>query len=59
MAPLDEFIKRVRELRRQGCTEEQIVTDVRVKYPQICQTADDALKKIQEIDRKNFNPKDW
>jgi L-fucose mutarotase/ribose pyranase (RbsD/FucU family) len=59
MAPLDDFIKRVQELRRQGCGEDQIVKDVRAKYPQLCRTSEEALRKVQAIDRGIFDPNDW
>lgn len=59
MAPLDEFIKRVRELRRQGCTENEIVHQVVEQYPTLCRTVDEAVRRIQKIERQSFNPLDW
>jgi hypothetical protein len=59
MAPWNDFVKLVRALRRQGCSESEIISEVMDKYPELCRTVEEAIKKIQDAERKRFNPNEW
>ena len=59
MSAWDNFVKRVRQLRRQGCNKNQMVSQLRAEYPSIASSTAEALKKIQKADRDNRNLNDW
>lgn len=59
MSAWDDFVKRVRQLRRQGCSENETISRLRSEYPNIASSTDEALRNIQAADRDNRNLNDW
>ena len=56
--PLDDFIEQAKNLRAQGCDNREIRRMLQ-RYGATAEQADQALKKLQAEERRNFNPKDW
>lgn len=54
MPAWDVFVKKVRALRRQGASQNEMITKIMSEYPRDFRNASEALLKIQEAERQIF-----
>ena len=51
-SPYDQLDTQIKQLLRQGCTQNQVLQQLITNYPQLVHQAAQVLKRIQAVERK-------
>ncbi|MGP1375459.1 MAG: hypothetical protein ACTS3T_21720 [Almyronema sp.] len=52
MSPYTQFDEEIKQLICQGCSQNQVLQQLTVRYPQLVKQAAEILKRIQAIERE-------